>query len=59
MSLKKEQYRALSITRDLLRDLLTVDKYPKTKKEMRARAYLCLKHYPYLDDDGKPMFSEH
>jgi hypothetical protein len=57
MSLKYEQYRALYATQQFLQDLLTVDKYPKTKKEMRERAYRCLKHFPYLDKTGEPIFS--
>lgn len=58
MSLKYEQYRALVKTQELLRDLLTVDQYPKTKKEMRDRAYRCLKHFPFLLDTGEPVFSQ-
>ena len=57
MSLKNEQFRALVITQEFLRDLLTVDQYPKTKKEMRDRAYRCLRHFPHLKDTGEPMFS--
>ena len=57
MSLRYEQYRALLITRELLRDLLTTDKYPKTKREMRERVYRCLKHYPFLDEQGQPYWS--
>ena len=57
MSLRYEQHRALKITRELLRDLFTVENYPKTKKEMRKRASLCLKHYPFLNENGMPMFS--
>ena len=57
MSLKYEQYAALVKTQNFLRDLLTVDGYPKTKKEMRDRAYRCLRHFPFLDEHGNPMFS--
>lgn len=57
MSIKMEQYNALVKTQRLLRDILTVDGYPKTKKEMRARAYSCLRHFPFLDEYGAPMFS--
>jgi hypothetical protein len=49
---------ALLKTRNFLRDLLSTDEYPKTKKEMRERAYRCLRHYPFLQDSGKPIFSE-
>ncbi len=57
MSLRYEQYRSLLITRDFLRELLTVDGYPKTKREMRERAYRCLRHYPFLDEQGQPYWS--
>jgi hypothetical protein len=57
MSLRYEQQNALVKTQRLLRDILTVDGYPKTKKEMRERAYRCLKHFPFLDEYGAPMFS--
>ena len=36
MSLRYEQYRALRRTKQLLHELLTVEGYPKTKKEMRS-----------------------
>lgn len=58
MSLRYEQYAALKRTREFLRDLFTVDKYPKTKKEMRERAYRCLKHYPFLHESGQPIWSK-
>ena len=58
MSLRYEQYRSLLITRDFLRELLTVDGYPKTKREMRERAYRCLRHYPFLDEQGEPYWSQ-
>ena len=57
MSLKNEQYYSLVKTQEFLRDLLNVDQYPKTKKEMRDRAYRCLKHFPHLKETGEPMFS--
>ena len=57
MSLKYEQYHALVSTRNFLSDLLSVDEYPKTKKEMRQRVSRCLKHFPPLDETGAPMFS--
>jgi len=58
MSLRYEQYAALAKTREFLLDLMTVDKYPKSKKEMREKAYRCLRHYPILDDTGEPIFSK-
>ena len=58
MSLRREQYWALKKTQDFLRDLLLPDTRPKKVSELKARAYSCLRHYPHLDDDGKPMFSK-
>jgi hypothetical protein len=57
MSLRREQYWALRKTQDFLRDLLFTDTRPKKVSELKQRAYRCLKHFPCLDDDGKPMFS--
>lgn len=58
MSLRYEQYRSLMITREFLRSLLTVKDYPKTKKEMRERASACLRHFPYLHENGQPIWSQ-
>ena len=58
MSLRREQYWALRKTQDFLRDLLFPDTRPKKASELKERAYRCLKHFPHLDDDGKPMFSQ-
>jgi hypothetical protein len=55
MSLKFEQYRSLFRTREFLRRLLT---RPMLKpKDVREQAYRCLRHYPFLDSKGAPMFS--
>jgi hypothetical protein len=37
MSLRYEQHRALKLTKEFIYDLFDPKKYPKTKKEMRAR----------------------
>lgn len=58
MSLKYEQCRSLVATEQFLNDLLTVDRYPKNKKEMRERVKYCLRHFPYLDETGTPIFSQ-
>jgi hypothetical protein len=58
MSLRREQYWALRKTQDFLRDLLFAETRPKKVSELKERAYRCLKHFPFLDDDGKPMFSQ-
>lgn len=57
MSLRFEQCTALKRTQEFLREILQGD-YPKTKKEMRDRAYRCLKHFPHLTEHGMPMFSK-
>jgi hypothetical protein len=57
MSLRREQYWALRKTQDFLRDLLFTETRPKKVSDLKERAYRCLKHFPFLDDDGKPMFS--
>lgn len=58
MSLKYEQYHSLKKTQNFLRDLLTTDSRPKTVKELKARAYSCLRHFPFLRENGEPMFSQ-
>lgn len=57
MSLRHEQYRAMRAARDFLRDLLAPATTPRTRRELRRRAAGCLRHYPFLDRDGRPMFS--
>ena len=57
MSLKHEQHRALRLSRDFLQDLLQPAKTKRVPKEIRRRAYLCLRHYPLLKETGEPMFS--
>ncbi len=57
MSLKYEQYRALVRTRQLLRGIL-LNKAPVGKKDLRAAASSCLRHFPFLDERGAPMFSQ-
>jgi hypothetical protein len=58
VSLRYEQYTALRRTRQFLRDLLHPSTRPKTVKDLRARASACLRHYPFLEESGKPMFSQ-
>lgn len=58
MSLKSEQYYSLLKTKNFLYDLLDTKKRPKTVKEFRKRAADCLRHFPILDDNGKPIFSK-
>jgi hypothetical protein len=58
VSLRYEQYTALRRTRQFLADLLHPSTRPKTVKELRGRASACLRHYPFLEESGKPMFSQ-
>ena len=64
MSLKYEQYRSLHRTHQFMRDILTmrVTDFRKMGKdgfdEWRIDAYYCIKHYPFLDKRGCPMFSK-
>lgn len=56
MSLRYEQHTALKRTRDFLRQIIAGE-YPKTRAEMRRLASGCLRHFPPMNDHGKPMFS--
>lgn len=58
MSLRSEQYYALHKTREFLRDLMYTKTRPKTVKELKDRAYSCLKHFPFLKENGEPIFSQ-
>jgi hypothetical protein len=58
MSLRFEQRNALLKARDLLRALLHPSTRPKTVKELRERAYSALRHFPFLDERGEPLWSQ-
>jgi len=58
MSLRFEQRAALLKARDLLRDLLDPKRRPKTVAELRQRASSALRHFPFLDERGEPMWSD-
>ena len=58
MSMLYEQRRALKRARDLLCALVTRTE-PKSKKALRASAYSALRHFPFLKEDGEPMWSKH
>jgi len=58
MSIRAEQFRSLLSTRNLMYDLLRTDRRPKTVREMKERVRRCLKHYPFLKEDGEPIFSK-
>lgn len=36
---------------------MTTDTRPKKGSELKDRAYSCLRHFPTLDEHGKPLFS--
>lgn len=57
MSLRYEQYTSLRRTRQFLADLLHPSTRPKTVKELRGRASACLRHFPFLEESGKPIWS--
>lgn len=57
MSIRAEQYRSLVRTRDLLR-ALSLNSGPTRKKDIQAEARACLRHFPFLDERGAPMFSQ-
>jgi hypothetical protein len=58
MSLRFEQRNALLKARQLLRDLLHPSTRPKTVRELRQRASCALRHFPFLDERGEPMWSQ-
>jgi len=58
MSLRHEQRRALIKARDLLRDCLDPQARPKTVAELRERAARALRHFPFLDERGEPLWSQ-
>lgn len=57
MSLRYEQYHALLRTREFLRELLLWEGR-MNKRDVRAKASACLKHYPFLDERGQPYWSK-
>jgi len=58
MSLRYEQYNSLAATKRFLKDLLTTQQYPQTKREMRDRVHRCLRHFPFLHESGQPIWSK-
>jgi hypothetical protein len=55
MSLRYEQYSSLKQTKDFLRELLQKN---MPRSEMKKKIIRALRHYPPLDEKGKPMFSQ-
>jgi len=58
MSLRSEQYRSLSRTRELLRRLQIPSETPRVPTTVREEAGRCLSHFPYLDKNNIPRFSK-
>lgn len=56
MSLRNEQYRSLKRTHAFLCALLCRE-FKRVPSAVRDEAVRCLRHYPFLDEHGKPMFS--
>jgi len=54
MSLKYEQYHSLKMTKEFLQELLMKT---KPRKEIKEKIRMCLRHFPVLEDSGKPIFS--
>jgi hypothetical protein len=46
MTLPNERRMAILKTEDFLKDLLDPSKTPRIPKEIRQRAYSCLRHFP-------------
>ena len=55
MSLRYEQYRSLHDTQNLLYEMLCRDDIPV---DVTGRAMSYLRHFPFLDKTGAPMFSQ-
>jgi hypothetical protein len=55
MSLRHEQYRAMHMTREFLTELMVSPRM--SQKELKEKARRCARHYPYLEANGKPVFS--
>lgn len=63
MSLKNEQYNSLKKTRKFLvsifedKEKTKSRKVQELKRDLKKEAYSCLRHFPFLDSTGKPIFS--
>ena len=58
VSLRHEQHRALFRTREFLTALMGTPQSRMRATEIRKQASACLKHFPPLHVNGKPMFSQ-
>ena len=59
MSVRSEQYNSLKKVRQYLIDELNPESRPKNHTERKKRILSCLRHFPFLKEDGEPMFSTH
>lgn len=50
MTLPDERTRAVVVARNFLRSLLDPKQTPRIPKEIRTRAYWCLRHFPWDTD---------
>lgn len=46
MTLPYERYNAIKRTEEFLKDLMDPKATPRVPKEIRKKAYYCLRHYP-------------
>jgi len=58
MSLRFEQYNSLKMTRRFLHEIIMELRSPVSIMELRERALRCLRHFPALDDQGQPYWSQ-
>ena len=56
MSLRYEQYRSLKQTREFLHELITGPRMPTMIQREKARD--CARHFPPLNEHGKPSWSQ-
>lgn len=59
MSVKSEQYNSLMLVKEYLKNELDPQTRPKNHTERRKIILSCLRHFPFLKDDGEPIFSVH
>jgi hypothetical protein len=58
MSVRCQQHNSLLRARSLLREILNRPLRSWTAKEIKAKSDSALKHFPQLEESGKPVFSD-
>ena len=58
MSLRQEQYKSLLKTKEFLYSLFSKQTRPQNITKLKRSAGSCLRHFPPLDENGKPLFSD-